>query len=853
MTQTAPSPAISLRLLGAGGLDTPSDEDGAAVLARPKLVALLSFLAASTPRGFHRRDTLIGLLWPEMDQERARGALRQSLYHLRRFLGNGVIAARGDEEVALSGDGIECDVAHFEAALGRGAREEALGLYRGHLLEGFFVAGAPAFERWLEQRRDELRRLALRAAWELAEQARDASQAAAAAHWARQALRLAPHDEGVLRQAIGLLDQVGDRAGAVREYETFVRELRDDLDLGPARETESLVEAIRTGMARGIPEPGVRPAAPSPSAAPAAPGDGLPEPRAPRWFRKPVYRHGIVVAAIAIAGVLAVWAATSVGWWRAPDRRQIVVAVFENITGDSTLDPLGRMAADWITQGLDQVSVVEVMPSEAAGPGPGSRGWAGSGAFRALARAAGAGTVVSGRYYLSGDSLRFQARIVDSRTGRLRSVLGPVTGSRGAPSALVDSLRRLVTGTVAALFDARVSNPIGGRAPSFEAYQAYLSAHRAFYDAPSPAQWSDVLLFLSQAIALDSTFLDPRILAGFAYLNAGDHAAADSSARALLSLRPRMTPGQGHLLDYQLALVRGDRAAALAAIREAGGLGARLCVGQEALQANLLQEAVRTLRDAQRLFPTYRQWIALMDAYHLLGEYRLELREAVSARAAFPDQDGVVEARLRAEAALGRLDDVRYGLDNDLPPLTSGSGAGFLRLAVAAELRAHGHRAASFEVADRVIDWHLPRSARNGPSGGSPAGTEDRWTLARAFYLRERWADAEAVVRELASESPGDLDLLGALGVISARRGDGTAAQRYSDSLSGRSPRGDFGRDTYWQARIASLLGQSERAMNLLREAHARGRFIWVAVHADVDFEPLRDYPAFRQFLRSRD
>lgn len=853
MTQAAPSPAISLRLLGAAGLDTSAGADGAAVLARPKLLALLSFLAAATPRGFHRRDMLVGLFWAELDQERARGALRQSLYHLRQFLGNGVIVTRGDEEVGLSSDQLDCDVARFEMALKRGAREEALGVYGGDLLEGFYVAGAPAFERWLEQRREELRRRARQAAWELAEQARDASQAAAAAHWARRTLRLAPHDEGVLRQVIELLDRVGDRAGAIREYNTFAKQLHDDLDLGPAPETQGLVEAIRTGKARGIPEPGLRPAALTPTAAPTTPAERLPESHAPRWFRRPAYRQGIIVGAIAIVGVVAVLAVGSVGWWRALNRGQIVVVVFENLTGDPALDPLGRMAADWVTQGLDQVPVVEVVPSVVADPEVGSSGWAGPGAFRGMARAAGAGTVVSGRYYLSGDSLGFQAQIVETRTGRLLSAVGPVTGPRDAPSALVDSLRRLVTGTVAALFDARVSNPIGGRAPSFEAYQAYLSAYRAFYDAPSPTQWNDVLLFLSQAISLDSMFLDPRILAGFAYLNAGNHAAADSNARDLIALRPRMTPGQGRLLDYQLALVRGDRAAALAAIREAGGLGAHLCVGIEALHANHLREAVKALRDAQRLYPTYRQWLALMEAYHLLGRYRLELREAVSARAAFPDQDAMVEALLRAEAALGRLADVRYGVDNDLPPLTSGSGAGFLRLAVAAELRAHGHRAASFQVVDHVIDWYLSRSPTNAPSGGSPAATEDRWTLARAFYMRERWDEAEAVVRELESESPGDVDLLGALGVLAARRGDRTAAQRHSDSLPGRSPSGDLGRDTYWQARIASLLGEHERALSLLREAYARGRYIWVAIHADQDFEPLRDYPPLRRFLRSRD
>lgn len=44
-----------------------------------------------------------------------------------------------------------------------------------------------------------------------------------------------------------------------------------------------------------------------------------------------------------------------------PDR--VMVALFENQTGDKSLDPLGRMASDWITQGLSQTTMAEVVPT----------------------------------------------------------------------------------------------------------------------------------------------------------------------------------------------------------------------------------------------------------------------------------------------------------------------------------------------------------------------------------------------------------------------------------------------------------------------------------------------------------
>ena len=42
---------------------------------QPKRLALLAYLALAQPRGFHRRDTILALFWPELSGEEARRAL----------------------------------------------------------------------------------------------------------------------------------------------------------------------------------------------------------------------------------------------------------------------------------------------------------------------------------------------------------------------------------------------------------------------------------------------------------------------------------------------------------------------------------------------------------------------------------------------------------------------------------------------------------------------------------------------------------------------------------------------------------------------------------------------------------
>src|SRR5207249_3852750 len=93
---------IRLRMLGTVDLKDSQGREVQAVLRRPKLLALLGYLAAARPAGFHRRDTLVALLWPELDNAHARNSLRQAVHALREALGRDAVLARGEEEIGLS-------------------------------------------------------------------------------------------------------------------------------------------------------------------------------------------------------------------------------------------------------------------------------------------------------------------------------------------------------------------------------------------------------------------------------------------------------------------------------------------------------------------------------------------------------------------------------------------------------------------------------------------------------------------------------------------------------------------------------------------------------------------------------
>ena len=231
---------VHLHTLGSLDLRGSDGQSIRSVLAQPKRLALLAHLAISATRGFHRRDTLLALFWPESDTERARASLRTALSVLRRALGEGVVVGRGGDDVGIDADQLWCDAVSFEEAHAAGDYEHALKLYRGDLLAGFYIDDAPDFERWLEEERTRVREKASAAARALAERDEQAGNYVAAAEWARRAAAISPDNEGTVRRLITLLDRSGDRDGARRTYRSFVDRLQAEYGLEPSAEMQAL-------------------------------------------------------------------------------------------------------------------------------------------------------------------------------------------------------------------------------------------------------------------------------------------------------------------------------------------------------------------------------------------------------------------------------------------------------------------------------------------------------------------------------------------------------------------------------------------------------------------------------------
>ena len=236
---------ITFRTLGSVELEDSSTGKTFPLLAHPKRLALLTYLAESVPQGFRRRDRLLAMFWPELDEQRARRALNQAVYALRQDLGEEVLVSRGQEEIGIDRQALWCDVVAFREAIEAGSYQEAVDLYRGDLLEGFHLGGLNDFEEWLEQERARLRRQAGDAAWMAAEASALAGHKSEAASLARRAAGYAGDDEVAVRRLLTFLDDLGDRAGALAAFAAFAKRLHEEYEVEPAPETLAMVEAVR--------------------------------------------------------------------------------------------------------------------------------------------------------------------------------------------------------------------------------------------------------------------------------------------------------------------------------------------------------------------------------------------------------------------------------------------------------------------------------------------------------------------------------------------------------------------------------------------------------------------------------
>jgi adenylate cyclase len=253
------------------------DEAGSTIaLSSKKAQALLGYLTVESARP-HSRDELAVLLWGDMNEERSRHNLRQTLSKIRQVISDKLLTTDGDA-IALDRAHCEADLWSFEAFRARSdaeSRRRALELYRHDLLTGL-ITREDAFDDWLRDARVVLHNRACQTMQTLATELEQQGRHEEALQLYQRRLTFDPACEEAHRGVMIALDREGRRSDALRQYAECVEALARHLRTEPGPQTVECYERIRS--ARQAPSPPPPPApgprrdapAPAPSAEPPA-------------------------------------------------------------------------------------------------------------------------------------------------------------------------------------------------------------------------------------------------------------------------------------------------------------------------------------------------------------------------------------------------------------------------------------------------------------------------------------------------------------------------------------------------------------------------------------------------------
>ncbi len=249
-------------------IDSKSPQFNPIKINRRKSFALLAYLA--TNRRVSQRQALMTLLWPDTEPTLAYSYLRREIAVLRRALGSDWLLVDRDSVGLSEQEKFWLDVHQFRHNLDLCAHHghpvasvcprcmkpltRVVELYKGDFMSGFSFKDSPNFDDWRFFESEQIRNDLVGALSRLVEGYSAQQNFQAALQGARFWLELTPWHEPVHQELMRLYAWSGNKAAALRQYDTCITVLESELSQTPDADTNALYEAIRSNM---LPSPAV--------------------------------------------------------------------------------------------------------------------------------------------------------------------------------------------------------------------------------------------------------------------------------------------------------------------------------------------------------------------------------------------------------------------------------------------------------------------------------------------------------------------------------------------------------------------------------------------------------------------
>ena len=591
----------------------------------------------------------------------------------------------------------------------------------------------------------------------------------------------------------------------------------------------------------------------------------------PKWI-KPL---GIGISSLLVAALIfwAIGAGKSDQVAAKSIREARVAAIpFENITGDASLDALGRLGAEWIISGLQTMNIstltretveqhqskVGILPDDPDGK-------------PSFVEITGAQYAILGSYYLvgNGDSLVLNTHLSSTETGEQLYTFPAVKAHVDNKEKLIQEARQYILGFWGLKAEQKIPNI---NPPKYDAYKVILEC----------TSWQVDCFY--KALAIDPDFLLARIrLMASCTRNSND--SLFYACKAIIEKNlDRLTEYERAMFDMYSHAWEGDRTEKIKSIKQLYQVDTNNWIALQWLGYNLLADnaSYEAAERYTKMFEKVGLWgqqtggfqlsyTNFIEAHIKIQEYKkasdfyLNLTKVQKAEA---DDWGALDYVIQALIYQNRISEVHELIEEN------GEKEIFLKAAYAYNYIFPDKKNPFFEGLRERIGEFEDIFSQNIWLDNHVFNWNSK---AMAYYVLKDWKNAEKSLVQrtdllnLQFDQPFEqlpepnywkkLWHTSMLGSVYAHLGKLEACQAQIDQLDHLRklyPKTNSfyhrGVVPYLTARIASILGDKELAMDLLNTSIKEGRlFAGWTYHFDQDFIPLKGYPPFEAIIKPKD
>lgn len=519
---------------------------------------------------------------------------------------------------------------------------------------------------------------------------------------------------------------------------------------------------------------------------------------------------------------------------------KIAVLTFGNKTGKKELDPIGDMAADWITHGISQNQIAQVIAPETYEE------------FNELYKASimpvennmklreyfNPKQVITGNYFLKNNDLIFQGSVLDGKANTLLFSFESIACDSNNPLDCIDMLKKKILGFL--VTEKNEALNLQETPPDYEAYSKLLEAKSNIQDNHKYIE------LLNEAIAIDPGYFEPKYLRVEYHYNRGNYATADS---LLKTIKPTSVQNirQNNILKLLEALLQGNNKLVYRYLKKEYNyapfdLYKNLSTMVVALEFVNLPEEVETIYSqinsenldlANCTYCGYRNYIQAMS-YLELNEYQ-KVIDLLGDIVDISDNITLKKVLLAAHLKLGqqvKTDQLlsKFELETDLDDWLD------LCIYLGKTLLIADKKELAYAYFDKVIS---NQDIANKPD-----------LAASAMYFKGHFKEAAPILVDLVSKDPEDITNVTMLAVCYYKMGDLKDAERLLGQLQSLQRAYQYGALDYALAQYYAVTNDMESAKKHLLKSVASGYWYTNNTYQnDPHFKRLKEEPFFDSIL----